>query len=468
MNGEPLLSSPAFLALRDNVPTTNPKIESMRARHEEIFELLESKGFTRDSLVLAWDFMVASKEHILGPVLSMREEALATVATDGVQYTLDNVVDEPNENLARSVEGTFSVPCWLNEQDLIEFDELGRPVRQANRSFPFTMIIPRAALEGEPLPVGLFGHGIFGTGRNYLVGGLGVDHIQPLAQEIGAVVIATDWIGLSGGDLDLIIREVVPDLNRLRLVTDRLVQSLINNLVLIELVKGAFAEDPQLMVTESRLVDSERIHYYGASLGGIQGASLVSLSRDIRRAALGVPGASWSNMLPRSIVYQPIRAIVDLRYPDPLIQQIFIAMMQVLFDHSDPINVSKLMYAEPLDDAPTERVVVLQEAVGDCQVPNPSTRMLARAVGARQMAPFVEPVFGLEEVEGPTTLPVLWQVLMPDRVEAYRPPLTNVLPAEDNDVHFRANLLPATLAQLIHLLEEGEIEQYCEGPCDPD
>ena len=36
-----------------------------------------------------------------------------------------------------------------------------------------------------------------------------------------------------------------------------------------------------------------------------------------------------------------------------------------------------------LPDAPRDRRIVLQEAIGDCQVPNLSTRMLARAFGEK-------------------------------------------------------------------------------------
>ena len=58
-------------------------------------------------------------------------------------------------------------------------------------SYPFTMVIPaRAMRERRPLPLVMFGHGVFGTGRDYLTGDI-ARVIHPLAEQAGAVVVAT-------------------------------------------------------------------------------------------------------------------------------------------------------------------------------------------------------------------------------------------------------------------------------------
>ncbi|NOZ02597.1 MAG: hypothetical protein GXP54_12005, partial [Deltaproteobacteria bacterium] len=230
-----------------------------------------------------------------------------------------------------------------------------------------------------PLPLVIFGHGIFGTGRDYLAGGLGKSFVQPLAQKEGSILIATDWIGLSGGDQQLIINEVLPDLNRIGIVTDRLQQSLINNMTLTELALGQLADDPQVKVGDGALIDNQKVYYYGVSLGGIQGTSFVAVSNRITRGVLAVPGSVWLNMIPRSTVWPPIKAVMDNIYPDPLMQQMGIAFIQTWFDHSDPINLTYLLFDEPPPDAPENRTVVFQESIGDSQVPNMCTEMLARA-----------------------------------------------------------------------------------------
>jgi hypothetical protein len=126
------------------------------------------------------------------------------------------------------------------------------------------------------------------------------------------------------------------------------------------------------------------------------------------------------------------------------------------------------MYRDPLPDAPDGRLVILQEAIGDCQVPNMTTEMLARAIGVNLMTPSDTAVYGLPTITSPTTEPALGQVLMPDRLADYTPPEENIPPTEDNGVHSDMCFLPNVLDQVTHLLHTGEIIQYCNGPCDPD
>lgn len=282
------------------------------------------------------------------------------------------------------------------------------------------------------------------------------------------IMVATDWIGLSGGDLNLIISDVIPDMNRIVLVTDRIQQSIINNLTLTELAIGSLSSDERLQVGSGELIDEDRIYYVGGSLGGIQGSSFVSMSSRITRAALAVPGCGWLNMLTRSTHWNRLALIVDLHYPDPLLKQIGIALIQALFDLSDPVNLTRHLYASPLEDAPEERILLLHEAIGDSQVPNLASEMLARAIGAKILEPSVYSVPGLVPVTSPTTESVLVQVYMRDRVEADPPPEANIPPQTDNGVHGRAPFLEHMMEQNFHFLQEGEIVHACTGACDPD
>jgi hypothetical protein len=461
-------SPAAFAALRDGVPTTNEEIEEVRERYEDMFDFLDGKGYVRDNLLLAWDFMTASEDYLLGSVLSMREKALADMQDKGVAYVLTQVEDDPNDNLARMIHGDFEVLTFLDANSRFTYDENHHPIQQPEKqSFPFTMAIPKKAYDGVPLPLVVFGHGIFGTGREYL-DGWGTSILQPLAQEHGVILIATDWIGLSGGDLDLIIEELIDNPDNIGVITERLQQSLINNITLTELALGALKDDPQVRVGDHPLIDTQQVYYYGISLGGIQGSSFVSLSPRIERGVLAVPGSVWADLVSRSIVWAPMKAVVDLVYPDPLKQQIFFSVLQILFDHSDPINLTKLMFESPLPDAPPQRAVLIQEAIGDCLVPNITTEMLARTIGIKQASPFIEPIFGLESVDVPVFDSVLSQYHMVDSTDAYTPPEDNSIPTQDNGVHANAPLMRHAMDQVINFLKTGEAEQYCDGPCDPN
>lgn len=471
VEGAELPASPGFVALRDNTPSTDPRIEAARARYEEVFTFLTRNGYARNELQLAWDWTTASRQHVLGPILSMRQEVFRRAGVaGGIPYTIDRVQNDPNSNTARIVYGTFTPPNYLRDDNTLDFAADGSAVLQTTpRSYPFTMVIPaRARRDGQPLPLVVFGHGVFGRGEDYLTGNIGTRLIQPLAEQSGAVVVATDWIGLSGDDQSLLVTQVVPNINRVTLVTDRLVQSLVNNLSLIELSVGAMGRDPMVRLATGNVIDPTRVYYYGVSLGGIQGSSLFSVSRHIQRAIVAVPGGSWSNILPRSIVYAPIKMFVDVRYPDPLLQMQFLSLLQTRFDHTDGINLATLAFRNPLPDAPAGRVVVLQEAIGDCQVPNVTTRMLARAFGVSQLTPAVEPVFGLAGITAPSTTSALAQYQLPDHLMRYTPPDTGLVPTMDNDTHSDSVSLPSALAQVRALLERGEVIQQCTGTCNPD
>ncbi|MBI5527815.1 MAG: hypothetical protein HY897_15910 [Deltaproteobacteria bacterium] len=468
-DGNSYRSPPAFAALRDGVLTTNDIIENARPRFDLLFEFLSANGYARDNLLMAWDFTVASDEWMLGPVLSMREKAFEIVK-DGVSYTVEGVETDPNENVSKLVWGDFTVPTFITSENTFEFDADHRPVLQAqSQSFPYTMIVPKSVSTATgPVPLTVFGHGIFGEGRDYLKGGIGRDVVQPMAQEAGAVVIATDWIGLSHVDLQIIIDQVIPDTSQIGVVTDRLQQSLINNLVMTELAFRSLQFDPEMKPDGHDLLDPSRVYYYGVSLGGIQGSSFISISNRVQRGVLAVPGCAWSSMLPRSRVWAAIKPFFDTEYPDPLIRQLGIFFMQMRFDHSDPVNLTKLMFKSRLPDAPQGRAVVIQESIGDCQVPNLTTEMLARAIGLSAMTPGDSVIFGLPQIASPFSGSAIVQYHLKEQTAKYMPPDDNTMPTAENNVHSDMCWQPNVLEQVRSFLSTGEVTQTCDGPCDPE
>jgi len=455
-DGQVIPTPPGFLALRDGAPTQNEALEAARADYEEFFGFLGRRGYPRDRLLLAFDFMVASRDVVLGGILSMRDQALAHASQKQLAFDIEKVEHRPNENVELLVEGRFEAPSFLDDSNSIARRPDGSAIFKNETSWhPFTMVVPPDVRKRKKLPVVLFGHGIFGSGRRYLAGRLGQRSIQPIARRAGAVVVATDFIGLSRDDKSLLASELLRDLNRLNVMTDRLQQSLINNLVLVETVLGELQRDPQLGLDQRPFLDTKKVFYYGVSLGGTQGISLVALSKRITRAFLAVPGGAWGTMLSRSIVFKPFKALLDQFYPDPLLQQTFVSLMQSRFDGCDGVNLGPLVKREPLPGSPADRRVVLFEAIGDCQVPNLATRIVARAMGIGQLAPAVEPVFGLKPVSGPTTQSVLVQILMKGRVDGYRPPENNTLPTKDNGTHSKSVQLDTAMEQMIDLMLRG-------------
>jgi hypothetical protein len=469
VDGQPLTSPLVFEALRDAIATDDPVIEEMRDRFESNFAVAESAGWSREDLLLSWDIQVASEAHLLGPARSIREQVMAITAAASPSYTLDEVQIDPNESVAWLVRGTFIPPSFIDADNKLVLDGT-EAVQQVDdeRAYPFTMVIPAVARVRGDLSLVLVGHGLFGTGSSMLIGGTAEAAFHPLSNDLGAVLIATDWIGLSGGDMSLIISEILTDLTRIRVVTDRLVQSHANNLALVELALGDLSADPTFATDHGEpLIDPTSVMYYGISLGGIQGASQVALSPRISRAVLAVPGAGWAHLIQRSTQFEPFEQVLDALYPDPLTQSVLIAGVQTFFDWSDPANLARL-YADPVAADDPDKVVVLQEAIGDCQVANITTDLLARTMGARHLETATDPIFGLDTVSAPATGLVLTQVRVPDDLDAYFPPDQNTTPSTDNGVHGSAVLRDNIFEQIWELYVTGEVIHPCDGPCDPE
>jgi hypothetical protein len=221
------------------------------------------------------------------------------------------------------------------------------------------------------------------------------------------------------------------------------------------------------MVTDEPVIDPSRVWYWGASLGGIQGSSFISLSPRIERAVFGVPGSAWGTMLTRSIVFNAVKTFIEVDFPNPLDVTLLTTMAQLQFDFSDPANMTRLMFKDPLPDAPADRRVILQEAIGDSQVPNLCTDILARAMGVKLLTPAFEEPYGLEPVTEPTTESAVTQFRLPGW-DAPAPPETNTPPSDENGVHHEMNFVPAAHAQIAALFLQGKVIHPCNGTCDPE
>ena len=141
--------------------------------------------------------------------------------------------------------------------------------------------------------------------------------------------------------------------------------------------------------------------------------------------------------------------------PSPRNRQLFYALSQLFWDPVDPMNhIDKLK----------GRSVLWQEAIGDEQVPNMTTRMLARAVDAVHLEPVVEPVPGLDSSLGPITGPALVQF----DPETERPVEANT-PGTPSGAHSHVRTWPGCRQQIAHFNDwytPGEVVHFCgEAPC---
>ena len=437
------------------------------ARMPAILASLKIAGVKKDDCLVAWDFVTGSDEQLTGHVLSMRDQALASAGPTGIGYTITSVEDDFDEPTYRRIRGTFTAPAFLDNEDeskpeaMLTFDASSKPIMNGTYEAPFTILVPRTALV-RPLPVLLVGHGLFNTGEIELGDASGSD-IQDFANGNEYIVIATDWIGLSDHENPLsqgangALAEMLSDFSHLPWVTDRLQQALVTTMVLVRTMTGRIARDAAL----AGFVDPSRVFYYGNSLGGIMGLSFMGYDPDVTLGALGVGGGFWSTLFQRSVNWKEALLVFPAQYPDSLDQQLLMALAQMQFDFSDPATVAPYVLASPLPNTPKKQLVMMM-GVGDAQVPNIATEMIARTTGISLLSPNAVNVFGMSPQHGPLDSALTtWNVDSPPV-----PPDTNMTPAHDNQVHQAIRRLPEEELLVGRFFETGLVIDTCGGPCN--
>jgi hypothetical protein len=448
------LDAPGFAALRDKT-TLNTALTPLVDNYESIFAMLDAAGIARSTLTLAWDVTTASDGDSTGHLFAMRDQALAMV--DSLTWTITKETDTGSDaQRIRELVGTFDVPSFLTDDSAtgtLLTDGSGNPMlRGSLGSANFVVEIPACATTATaPLPVMVYGHGLFGDAASELE----TSYQRQLGQYLCMVQIGTNWIGLSSDDLPTIAGTVFPDFNQLHIITDRLQQAHVNAQVLTRLVLTKLKDDPALAIGSAAVIDGSTAYYFGISDGGIQGATYMALAQDVTRGALNVPGAEWSLLMFRSFDFSQLLALLNVNLPDPLDQQILVALFQPEFDFTDPAG-----FASHVDL--TTKQLLLQEGIGDAQVTNLATEVLARELGVGGLD-LEQPVYGITA----QTAPLASAYTQYDITPSPLPPTGDTPSGSDNGVHETIReLVPVEQQIKAFLAPSGMVTDVCSGaPC---
>ncbi|TDC45709.1 hypothetical protein E1281_29655 [Actinomadura sp. KC345] len=470
-SGNLILPNDAFgRILGPALPSGDPLHRRQRDTRK-VLAALDRHGVGRDGLYLAWDFTVASRRSLAGPVLHMRDEALRRLGGRSPSFFVTQVTDDVDDRIAREVKGIVWAPSYLDQYGGLPGSALhrgrdGKPARLPGNSqaVPFQCEIPRSAFR-EPARPALYGHGLLG-GEDEVDAG----NVKAMADEHGFVFCATRWIGMSEEDVPNVV-SALADLTRFRTVADRTQQGLLNFIFLGRAMTRGFAGHQAFQDDSgASLIDTRaELTFDGNSQGGIMGGALTAVSPDIRRAVLGVPAMNYSTLLNRSSDFPQYGQVLDLFYPDKLDQQIGIALIQMLWDRGEANGYAWHMTDDPLPGTPEHRVL-MHVAFGDHQVAPVAAEVQARTIGARLHAPAVRPgrkpdkvpywgipTFGSSH-EGSAM--VVWDSGSP------HPPLTNTPPTEGRDPHSDPRNDADARRQKAVFLKTGTVRDVCGGgPC---
>jgi hypothetical protein len=423
-NGETLAAPAGFRYYRDDLPSGEQAINSQRARFDGIFDSLKQAEIKRRNLYLAWDFTVASNENVAKNILAMRDDAFAGLGdgdlADGVvqgnapEFHVDSVQDfqptpggplSQDADMARRVQGTFTVPCYMTDPDgpggappcspgsRLNLDADGVPQQNGTWTANFNCMIPYAALS-EPARPTIYGHGLLGTASE------GTSSPQKtLGNAHGIMDCATDEIGMSNSDIPNTIG-ILQNMSDFPELADRLQQGMLDGLFLGRLLihPQGLISDPAFRVDDTQppsganppVIDTSNLYYNGNSQGAIFGGALTAVAPDFTRASLGVGGMNYSVLLNRSVDFDTYAAFLDPAYPDELSQQLLLSMVQMLWDRGESNGYANVVTDDPLPNTPAHELL-MNIGVGDHQVTNYSAETMARTVGAGIHKPIVYP-----------------------------------------------------------------------------
>ena len=464
IDGSDAVATGAFAALRDDTPTTSASLEGRRQQYEELFSALQETGIARESLVQAWSFTTASSRSIRSDLMTMRDDALTRVPVGGGTCTVEEVQEDDNdERRFRRVDGTFSVPLYMDQDApgarIVRGDD-GLPYFQGWIEVPFTLTIPRVLSEVGSVPGRLlgYGHGLMGSGS----GEGGGSYVQKVAQEFGYVVVSTDWQGMSHNDV-VTVGIALSNVSTFPKVGDRLKQGVINHLVMMRSFKGACSELPELQVNGQSVIDDGDPYWMGISQGGIMGPSVLALSPDIPKGAFLVGGISYPLMIGRSVDFYEYEVIYRTWYPERVDREILMNMMSSLWDGAEAATWVPHLVSDPLPGVAAKQILY-QVARLDSQVPNIASELAARTMGIPQLSPAAQSLWGIPDEQGP-----LSSALVYFDFDVEPLPLGNQAPEDDNGTHGDQRYTDGSRLQIDAFFREGGmIEHFCDGPCDPE
>jgi hypothetical protein len=459
-DGLRLAPSPAFRAIRDGSGFPgDATIEGRRAHYEDVFATLATAGVPRSDLQIAWDFTTSSQANNTRRLLHMRDAALAEIEENGCpEYTIDDVSQPFLSHTALKIEGTITVPMYLDQVEsggVMTIGENGLPVRQGSAAFPFILEIPNAA-EDAPVPVVQYGHGLLTSMEE-------VSIFRVTADNHGAAYFAMNNLGLYEADVGTIAGIIASgDLSGFRMVPDGGQQAALNYIVAARAIECGIAHDARTFIDGSPTIDPSRFYYMGSSQGGIWGAMLMAVSPDLERGALFVPGQSYDMMLLRSKDFNRFLYLFRIFYEDRVRFPVVTNIAQMLWDRSEGNGYAEHITRDPLPGSSVHQVVLF-EGLSDHSVPNVATELLARTIGAPQLEPNPGPVWGIPSAEGPIDGSALV------RIDYGRDPapITNVPAAGGGiDPHELTILHTTARAMAFGFFETGLVTNLCDGSCD--
>lgn len=381
--------------------------EARAANYAPVADALVASGVDLERVLRVSWFTTRSREDGERRMVSMVVAQRAAVADADV--IIESVSWAPRAGVGAIVLGRLEgMPRFLDDEGFMVLDDAGQPVVAGERSVPFRVVLPAVPASYR---VALFGHG---TGGDYtdssFDGALG-------AEQVAKVGIRLDgWTGDSFINTAFGFSHILEGSAR---STAGLAQALSAGPAVLDALEGPLGDalsaetlDGQANPFAGVRPDVTQPAWLGGSLGGTLGPVVVGNDERVNLGVFNVPGAGWTHIIPSSYFYElGLGEVVSLSYGAEVDVQSNMAMSQTCWD-----EVDGAIYADRVIEGGA--TVLLQESLGDPVLPNLGTELLASSLGAVQIETVLEPIIGLEAVDGPVTSgAALTQFRVPDEGE---------------------------------------------------
>jgi hypothetical protein len=442
----------------------------------DVFAPLAKKGIARPALQLAWDFTTQSASWAERDMLAIRDQTLAWLEAHASPLVVVTNVAPGTAEYFREITGTVTVPYFMDQPGsgaLLHRDSSGNVAQNGTVDVPFKIVVPNSVEDAWGPARGIaFGHGFFGSTAE-----MDAQPARTLLSSLGVVAFGIDWWGMSQDDLGTVVGLISSTPSQLGTLTDRVHQAMANWLVMTRAMKTSLAGEVALHrplfgngVTflpngknngGTILYDPSHVQYFGASLGGILGSVMSALNPDVERAVINVGGSSWGQMMPRASPFSGFNFFIESAMGDELGAQTLEAMFVSALDSIDSATYATYLIGSKLPGNP-DRKIIMQNGIGDAEVPNPASFFEARILGLSMVSPSPETVFGipLADPSGLSSAMTLWDFGISPSVYAVE------APPDPNAVHNGLRDEPTAIAQMNAFLRpNGVVTNPCGGPC---
>jgi len=462
--GNNITAPEGFAALRDNVITNSPDIEERRAGFQELFTWITGNtDYNISELQTAWSFHTSSTESIIGPLLSMRNDALERVG-EGIGCTIESNTEVMNNDGNTShwlMTGTYTVPQYTESfypPALIKRAAVDdrTPVFVENREIPFWLVIPNSAAERqEAASLTVWGHGFLGNGNT--------SGLSDWSNENNIAMLGTSFYGWADDDFTS-IEYAVLNMHYFQHQAERLEQAMINQVVMIKTFMGICSDLSEYYTDEGfKLIDTTSPTYTGYSNGALRGPSIIGLSPDLDRGVLWAGGSSFSHIIERCTQYDRFHFIFasEYGYENQLDRAVAMSIMQSLWDSTETDTFLSLRQEGYLDQIEPFELMTLF-SITDLQISNISSSRMMMTGGIPLLNSSTITPYGLNLAYDGHVGSV--GVFFDGGYE--HAPEGNEYGQEPHPAHNAIGALPIAREMAFHYLSTGIVVDTCEGNCE--